>query len=330
MKIGTKFPRIDTNQLMDMTFAPIRWCVRDYVPEGFTVLAGRQKLGKTWLAIDWGVAVASGGCAMGTIPCEQGDVLYIDLENGQRRAQDRINTLFPSPNNRPDLSRLVWQNEAPALGAGFVQCIEEWRLSVPQPRLVIIDVLQRIKPAGHASRNAYENDYAIFAELQQWATVHGIAVVGLHHTKKGGADDPLEALSGSNGLSACADTTAVLDRAGDSITLYVRGRDVAELNSALTFTDGQWIVTGEAASVTASQERGNILSVLLEADGPMSPGEIASVTGARAGNTRKLLWAMHRAGEVEKLGYGKYLAIQGSTAAADPRNTSNTGNGGST
>ena len=41
--------------------------------------------------------------------------------------------------------------------------------------------------------NAYENDYSTWAPLQHWATEHGIAVLGLHHTKKGGADDPLEA-----------------------------------------------------------------------------------------------------------------------------------------
>jgi hypothetical protein len=320
-----KIERINTNELMALSFLPVQWCVKDYLPEGFPVLAGRQKLGKTWLAIDWGVAVATAGCAMGAILCEQGDVLYIDMENGRRRAQDRINILFPSPQNRSDLSRLVWQNDAPALGNGFVQCLEDWRRSVPQPRLVIIDV-QRIKPSGSANRNAYENDYAIFAELQQWATANAIAVVRLHHTKKGGADDPLEALSGSNGLSACADTTAVLDRTGDGISLYVRGRDVTEKKSALTFTEGQWLVTGEAASVTVSNERGNILAVLREASEPMSPSEIASVTGVSSGNTRKLLWAMKRDGEVEKSGYGKYIASAATTSKASPVNSGNAGN----
>ncbi len=43
---------------MATSYEPIRWIVPDYVPEGFSVLAGRQKLGKTWLAIDYGIAVA--------------------------------------------------------------------------------------------------------------------------------------------------------------------------------------------------------------------------------------------------------------------------------
>lgn len=306
-KARAKIERINTNELMAIEFPPVQWCVPEYVPEGLSVLAGRQKLGKTWLALDWAIACASGSCAMRSIPCEQGDVLYIDLENGRRRAQDRINLLFPSPRNRPDLSRLQWQNEAPALGNGFLQSADDWRLSVIRPRLLIIDVLQRVKPAGNANRNAYENDYAIFSALQHWSLEHGVAVVGLHHTRKGGAEDPLEALSGSNGLSACADTTLVLDKDAAGTSLYVRGRDVLEKKSALQFLQGQWIVTGDAESVTASTERGNILAALLEADDPMSPADLASVTGMKSGNTRRLLFSMAKAREVQKSGYGRYV-----------------------
>ena len=119
-----------------------------YVAEGLGILAGRQKLGKTWLALDWAIAVASGGVAMGSIACEQGDVLYIDLENGHRRIQARINTLFPDERRRPDLSRLEWVNDAPALNKGFLDALDDWRLSVRKPRLVD----RRRAPARQASR----------------------------------------------------------------------------------------------------------------------------------------------------------------------------------
>ena len=70
---------------MAAKFAPIKWVVPGYISEGFLVLAGRQKLGKTWLAIDMALAVATGTTAIGSIICEIGDVLYIDMENGPRR-----------------------------------------------------------------------------------------------------------------------------------------------------------------------------------------------------------------------------------------------------
>lgn len=302
-----RFVRTNTNTIMATKFTPIRWVVKDYVPEGLSVLAGRQKLGKTWLAMDWAIAVACGGFAMWAIDCDPGDVLYVDLENGHRRVQGRINMLFPGERNRPDLSRLEWVDEAPALNKGFVTALEDWRKSVADPRLVVIDVLQRIKPAGKPGKNAYESDYDAMSELQRWATEHQVAVLCLHHTRKGGADDPLEALSGSNGLSACADTTLLLDRDGNGITLYVRGRDVEEKEAALAFAAGSWTVTGNAPDVRRSAERGNILSALEEADEPISPKVIADVTGMRPGNVRRLLNSMMKDGEVQKSGHGLYV-----------------------
>jgi RecA-family ATPase len=305
-----RFKRTSTNVIMATAFEPIKWVVPGYISEGFLVLGGRQKLGKTWLAIDLSIAVAIGGVAMGSILCLQGDVLYIDMENGPRRIQSRINTLFPNERDRPDLSRLEWVTDAPQLDDGFVAELERWRLSVKEPRLVIIDVLQRIKPAGSMARNAYENDYSAWAPLQQWATEHGVAVVGLHHTRKGGADDPLEALSGSNGLSACADTTLILDRDQNGTTLYVRGRDVEEKETALIFTSGAWSILGEAADVRRTDERSQILSALLTADEPMNPKEISVATGHARNSTDQLLYKMAKAGEVEKTGRGLYIHTQ--------------------
>jgi hypothetical protein len=305
-----RFKRTNTNAIMATEFPPIKWVIPGYVSEGFIVLAGRQKLGKTWLAIDWGLAVSVGGVAMGSIACEQGDVLYIDMENGPRRIQSRINTLYPDERNRPDLSRLEWVTVAPQLDAGFIDELERWRVSVAKPRFIIIDVLQRIKPAGQMTRNAYENDYAIWSPLQDWATAHGIAVLGLHHTKKGGADDPLEALSGSNGLGACADTTLVLDSDQNGKTLYVRGRDVEEKETALIFAGGFWTVLGDAADVRRTDERSQILSVLLTADEPISPKDISVATESNRNSTDQLLYKMAKAGEIEKIGRGLYIHPQ--------------------
>ena len=94
-----------------------------------------------------------------------------------------------------------------------------------------------------------------------WASSH----------QKGGAEDPLEALSGSNGLSACADTTIVLDHDQNGRTLYVRGRDVEEKETAVTFSDRQWSVLGNASDVRRSDERRVIVDALVDNNGPMTP-----------------------------------------------------------
>lgn len=315
------FERTNSNTLMAAVFPPLKAVVPGYVYGGFTVLAGRQKLGKTWLAIDWAVAVATGGVAMGSIDCEPGDALYVDMENGPRRIQARIKTLFPNLQTLPDLSRLEWVTDAPPLDRGFIERLEQWRLSVREPRLVIIDVLQRIKPPGNKNQNAYESDYSTWAPLQAWATGHGVAVVGLHHTKKGGAEDPLEALSGSNGLSACADTTVVLDQNQNGRTLYVRGRDIEEKETAVIFVTGQWTILGNAADVRRSDQRAVIVAALTDNNAPMTPTELTIATGQSNANVRQLLFKMAKSGEVHKLGRGRYWVNP-----VDPDNNDNISN----
>jgi hypothetical protein len=233
-------------------------------------------------------------------------VLYIDAENGPRRVKGRISTLFPNEQDRPDLSRLEWVTETPLLGKTFFAELDRWRTSVKAPRLIVIDVLQRIKPPGHSTRNAYENDYAIWSPLQQWATEHRLAVLGVHHLKKGGTDDPLESLSGSNGLGAVADAVLVLNSDQNGKTLYVRGRDIEEKDTAVTFNGGHWAIRGEASVVRQSDERKVIVELLTDNLVPMTPNEIATALARPANNIKQLLYKMAKAGAVQKPKRGYY------------------------
>ena len=229
------------------------------------------------------------------------------MENGRRRIQRRIHDVFPDDRTRPDLSRLEWAHEAPSLDDGFIDALEDWRLSVPKPRLVIVDVLQRIKPPGKQLQNAYERDYAIMTGLQRWATENSVAVVVLHHTRKASADDPLEALSGSNGLPACADTILVLNRDQNGITLYVRGRDIEEKESALRFATGRWSLVGEAKEVRRSEQRSAIIDFLTDNPEPITPTGLAAAVGWDTNNTKQLLYKMAKNGEVLRGESGYFL-----------------------
>ena len=75
--------------LQHKEFEELRFIVPKYLPEGCALLAGRPKVGKSWLALDAGIAVSSGGACMGQ-QCEQGDVLGLFLEDTDRRLQRRM------------------------------------------------------------------------------------------------------------------------------------------------------------------------------------------------------------------------------------------------
>jgi hypothetical protein len=87
---NTKDDTINAETLLGMDFAPLEYVIPGYVVEGLTLLGGKPKLGKSWWAYDASIAVATGGKAMGSVDCEQGDVLYLALEDNRRRVKDRL------------------------------------------------------------------------------------------------------------------------------------------------------------------------------------------------------------------------------------------------
>ena len=84
---------ITAAELHRREFEPLKWVVPGYVPEGFTLLSGRPKIGKSWLNLDIALGVARGSTCLGGIQCEKGEVLYLALEDNQRRLKSRIDKL---------------------------------------------------------------------------------------------------------------------------------------------------------------------------------------------------------------------------------------------
>src|SRR6516164_8442727 len=75
-------------------FPEIGWVLEGILPEGLTLLVGKPKVGKSWLALELSLGVAEGGFVMTVIrPACTGDVLYLALEDNQRRLQKRSTKL---------------------------------------------------------------------------------------------------------------------------------------------------------------------------------------------------------------------------------------------
>jgi len=64
---------MSARDLQAIEFPPVKWIVPDLIPEGLTLFAGKPKLGKSWLALQLGLGIATGGEVLGR-PVEQGSV----------------------------------------------------------------------------------------------------------------------------------------------------------------------------------------------------------------------------------------------------------------
>ncbi|MBX4964487.1 AAA family ATPase [Rhizobium binae] len=292
-----------------MEFAPVDYVVEGYIAEGLTILAGRPKLGKSWMALGFCIAVATGGQTLG-VDCEQGDVLYLALEDNRRRLKDRLEVVLSPAQVRPNMARLSLRTQSKKIGAGLIEELDAWRSKAANPKLIVIDTLSMVRPPKKANQDSYAADYDAISPLQKYAGEHRLAVIVVHHVRKAEAEDPLEAVSGTNGLTGAADTIMVLNRTTDGPKLYGRGRDIEEIEKALRFDKGTWEVLGNAEEVKQSEQRRKILDILTDATTVLTPDEIGKQAGMKVNNVNYLLRALVKAGAVEKVGYGQYK-IQG-------------------
>lgn len=296
---------IDAETLLCMDFPPVQYVIPGYVPEGLTILAGRPKLGKSWMALGFAIAVATGGTTLGD-ECEQGDALYLALEDNPRRLQDRLAMVLPPAQSRPHMGRLTLRTRNAKIGAGLIESLDAWRVRSANPRLIIIDTLSMVRPPKKSNQDSYAADYDAISPLQQYAGEHRLALIVVHHVRKAEAEDPLEAVSGTNGLTGAADTILVLNRGTDGPKLYGRGRDIEELEKALRLDRGVWSVLGDADDVKRSEQQQKILAALTDAIGIMTPAEIAKETGIPGTSVRHMLGRLVKDGKAEKNSFGQY------------------------
>jgi len=301
---------INAEALRHKILPPETWVIDGILPAGCTVFAGRSKDGKSQLGYGIAVAVATGGAAFGAMPVAQGDVLYLALEDGERRAQKRVQAQCDRAPNTVDLSRLelvFW--EAPPLGNGLERELDAWIASKAAPRLIIIDILEKVRPRAAKHGNVYAEAYAATASLTQLAQERNIAILVVHHVSKIRSEDIRDAISGPVSLLGGADTFWVLKRiAGETdATLAIGGRDVAEQELALQFKDGFWTLLGGAEQYRLSKTRQEIIQCLTECAGPQTPRQLDSMLpqiGYEA--IKKTLQRMSDDGQIINLGGGRY------------------------
>jgi len=305
---------LSAETLMTLTFSPIKYVAPGVIVEGLTLLAGKPKLGKSWLLLHMAIAVARGGFTLGDIHCAEGDVLYLALEDNLRRLQARMTTLL-GLQQWP--SRLQFLCEMPRLAEGGLAKIKEWIAGAEHPRLVIIDTLAMVRMPNRKDQSTYDADYAAVKELRKLANEAGIAIVLVHHLRKADADDAFDTVSGTLGLTGAPDTILVLKRdTAGNVILHGRGRDLVEIEKAVTFNRDActWTIAGDASLVRTTRERATILGAIGDATEPIGPNEIAAAAGMKATNVRQLLRKLVKDGAISKADYGRYTV----TATATP------------
>ncbi len=294
---------MDAADLLEMDLPPLRMIVPGLLPEGTAILAAPPKVGKSCLVYQFAVEIAVGGEMFGQTVAT-GSVLYLALEDGKRRGQDRLRAALDG--RRMPRGRLEIRWGARKLGEGLEGDLTAWLDAHPDAAFVAIDTLGRVRPASNGKRNAYEVDVEDIGRLQNIFRDRPVGLLLVHHTNKAssGKDDFVASVSGTYGVSGSVDTTLVIkrERLKDDGSIVVTGREIKEGELSVTFDGKLW---SEAPGVLtkASFERQEVYDYLAE-NGPMHALAVADGLGKERPNIQVMMMSMTENGDLERVGDG--------------------------
>lgn len=321
-------PRLARNaaDLMRRTFTPVQWAIRDVVPEGVTILSGAPKSGKSFLVLQWAFAIAT-GCAVweGRVPETRGRVLYLALEDKDQRMQKRLaGVRLDRGASDADMSLFDYDLEWPTAEQG-VERIREYLLSRRDCRLVIVDTISTFRNNDPGRKSAYAHDYEVGKMFKPLCREFNVAIVLVAHTRKLASDDPMQQVSGTQGLTGSVDNVLVLEKAkrgANHAVLHVDGRDI-ENPTELAITrngTGFWTCLGTAEEVSRSDETRDVLDALTTIGGIGSAREIQSVLAAdvKIGTLRMRLTRMVKRGEIYRNMMDQYSLVSTTVELPSP------------
>jgi AAA domain len=293
----------DAVDLLNAEFRETPDILAGVVPVGVTLISAAPKVGKTRLLTQVAVAAVRGSAFLNrvVIPTK---VLTLALEDGARRYRKSLHQLVGS--TWPGRNELTIRTASLRLNEGGITHIEQHLDKHSECKLVIIDVLARVRPRGHGS-DKYQLDYDALAPLQRMANLRQIAIVVVHHAnQRAEVSNIFERVSGTSGLTGVVDSLLLLQRRnGDDIgILSVSGREVEDQTIALGFADGWWGPAPEGMPATLLSESREVRLLwlwLAEHDGA-STEELAKLYGRTTNTTQKLLHRLEERELVDSLG----------------------------
>jgi hypothetical protein len=280
-------------------FPTMTWTVVDVMPTGLGILAGKVKIGKSWLAYDIALAVARGELALTNLRTHQCDVLYLALEDPERRVKSRMLKILAGA-EAPDnfMYALTWP-----MGLSCIEELDSFLDQHPGCRLVIVDPLGKVRGEPDGRRGAYAQDYSDMAAFHALANRRNITLLLVHHTRKQPAGDAMDMISGTTAIQGAADFLMVLtrDRGGTLGQLSITGRDIENGGDfAVDFDKAtcKWRIIGEAQEVRRETNQDRIYGFLRDQKEPARLRDIMDALSLPRGTVTTTLWRLMKRGSV--------------------------------
>jgi hypothetical protein len=293
-----------------------RWLVTGlWADEAVGIIGGEPKCCKSFLALDIAVAVAAG------IPClrrftvpRSGRVLLYAAEDALHVVRLRLEGICAAAGLRLD-ELDVQVITAPCLRLDLEADRRNLAETVAmlQPRLLVLDPFVRLH---RIDENASGDVAPLLAYLRELQRRHAMAVIIVHHAKKGGAHVRAgQALRGSSEFHAWGDSNLYLRRQAEDLILSVEHRaapsippvslELAQRGDALALEAVDRRVPVAPASNSLDER---ITSALAETGQPLPFADLRSRCRVRAATLYERLEALADGGRIVKADGGYRLA----------------------
>ena len=255
---------IDMQKLRTEDIPPLQFAIKPILPEGLTLFCGRAKSMKSWTMLLISYAVQNGLKFLDHTTI-QGDCLYLGLEDSKRRLNDREKKLKLNNLTPPTVDV-----EAPYLDMGLEESLQTWIDSVPNPRLICIDTLARVKSRTGYNKagTAYDHDNETLRNIQKLAIKNGVSIVLVSHLNKAPQDYAFDKITGSTGLQGICDAMWLVERGehGAQSTFIGRGRDIHDFEYAMNWNEETWRYdwVGNLQEVNLNDNRKEVLDAIRE------------------------------------------------------------------
>ncbi len=341
--LSNKSPKIwSARDLIDTDFPEPLWIIPSIIPEGLMILAGKPKVGKSWLALCLALSVANGGHALGQIPlASSSGVLYLALEDSGARLKSRLQTLTDDAMPVSLDFCTEWLR-----GDDGCQLLRKYLDSHIYVKLVIIDVWQKFRSlkSGRGRADQYVEAYDEFTQLLNISKEYHIAIIVLTHAKKDFDPDGdwIDSVLGSTGASGAADTIALLtkNRGQADAVIKVTGRDLPDDIELALSRDAHsgWNIMGDAKEFQITKQQGDVLAALkavyAQKYTSVHPREVIEhlgfgQTSKGARNVSFHIRELSRKGLIQSPAYGTYRPIENTDSTECTRSANTTGSIGS-
>jgi hypothetical protein len=289
--------------LLAASFPEPRWIVPDLLPAGLGLLAGRPKLGKSFLALQLAVAVGSGGMFLGK-QLQAGRALYVALEDSPRRMRSRLVKMGAGAGN------LTLTFDWPDMAGPGLDMLRDM-LGTYKPALVVIDTLARAF-SGRTDWDSIGQATGALAGVQELALAHDCAVLFVdHHRKSAGFDsDVIDDVMSSTGKTAVADVVLGLyrKRGERGATLKATGREAEDSTLGLYFDRLTccWQLAESSDGIRTGSVQADIVAALKDLGGRATVTELAGYLEKPDSNTARELAELVAKGSVRKESADRY------------------------